>query len=149
MECIEGSVPGNVVKVGKVGKVKRGERREVDQFLREFRTPLVKLSRMVQKGEQTEDLETFVDSVLTAWSDRFPMPPQQAVSDLERTFWYVLYTLEDLPEVPQKDPFRALLLRNLSLATTSLSRGGRLPRGFFATRPDELLHEGLDEELLY
>ncbi len=73
-------------------------------------------------------------------SDAKRMP----ADNVERTFWYALYTLEELVENPVSEklnPYEAILLENLATARELLRQGNELPAGHYATRPDELALE--------
>lgn len=118
---------------------------ELDTFLEHYRAQLLgRLEGFDFKTQRTCDdnasSRRFVDQVIDAWS---LLPGSARRSPLragERAFWYALYTMEDLTELPVGgevlDPFEGLLLNELAQARCLLEARAELPHGKFASRPN-------------
>jgi len=77
--------------------------------------------------------------VLTEWHKLFDNSEIVAQNPEERTFWYALYQLEELVEmpVPQTDPYERIMMENLVEIRELLRHRRPLPEHrFMATRPD-------------
>lgn len=89
-------------------------------------------------GREAEALR-YVDSVLTEWQDRFGDVALPETDAVERTFWYALYQLEELAEVPnaRSDPHVQYMMEILTEVRELLRHKQPLPEcRFIATRPD-------------
>jgi hypothetical protein len=81
----------------------------------------------------------YVERVLTEWRELFDESNIGEPTREERTFWYALYQLEELAELPSphSDPYEELLLENLVEVRELLRNRQPLPEHrFMATRPD-------------
>jgi len=81
----------------------------------------------------------YVDRVLEEWCARFADAALPEPTAEERTFWFALYQLEELAELPAAGeplPYEDMLRENLAHARECLREGGPLPAGFMATRPN-------------
>jgi hypothetical protein len=117
---------------------------ELDRFLDCYREPLLDylggMSSLAKlRSGSRPDPRCFIDTVLDAW-ERLPRRVRLSpVRPGERTFWYALYTMEDLLEIPRTerlDPFEGMLLKNLAQARQLLESRDELPHGQFASRPN-------------
>ncbi len=115
---------------------------DVKKFLSYHRNRLLRyLDGIAPEGSEEADALKYIEEVLVEWSrltdDAKRVPPDR----VERTFWYALYSLEELVENPPSgglDPFEAVLLKDLATARELLRQGNELPAGHYATRPGEL-----------
>ena len=115
---------------------------EVKRFLCYHRARLLRyLDGMAPEGSEEPDPLTYVEEVLAEWS-RLPVDAKRVPADnVERTFWFALYSLEELVEDPPSgglDPYEAVLLEKLATVRELLRQGIELPAGHYATRPGEL-----------
>jgi len=81
----------------------------------------------------------YVDAVLTEWHELFYGSELADPSPEESTFWFTLYQLEELVELPGPhiEPYEQFLMENLVDARELLRHGKPLPEHrFMATRPD-------------
>jgi hypothetical protein len=80
----------------------------------------------------------YVDAVIAEWGDRFGTVELAEPGLEERTFWYALYQLEELAELPHPhvDPYEAILMANLAEVRELLRDRQPLPPHFMATRPN-------------
>jgi hypothetical protein len=88
---------------------------------------------------EERDALAYVDAVLTEWHELFDEAELAGPNAEERTFWYALYQLEELVELPGPhiDPYQKVLMENLVEARELLRRRQPLPEHrFMATRPD-------------
>ncbi len=86
-----------------------------------------------------DDAQAFVDQVLHDWHRLTCRRKLPAPSAAERTFWFALYQLEELAELPggYVDPYVGFATGNLASARECLREGRGLPEGLFASRPGE------------
>lgn len=110
------------------------------RFLERHRLNLLRYLDGTAPGSAEEpDVLSYVESVLTAWRERFGNSDLTDPSLEERTFWFALYQLEELVERPDPhvDPFEKVLTEHLIEARASLPQRRALPEHrFMATRPD-------------
>jgi len=88
---------------------------------------------------QEPDARSYIESVLTTWQEIFDKSVLTDPSPEERTFWFALYQLEELVELPGPhiDPFEKFLMENLAEVRELLRHRRALPEHrFMATRPD-------------
>jgi hypothetical protein len=127
---------------------------DIKSFLTAQQSKLLTHADQVVSGTANKStLLEFVYSVLDEWSDFAAGRNLQQPDRKERTFWYALYTLEEIAEFPvlaTPDPFMELITDNLVRVAVVLSNWGELPMEFFATRPGEEPDLDLewDEDLL-
>ena len=115
---------------------------DVRRFLSCHRDRLLRyLDGIAPEGSEEPDPLTYVEEVLAEWSklpdDAKRVPPDR----VERTFWFALFSLEELVEDPPSgglDPYEAILLEKLATVRELLRQGNELPAGHYATRPGEL-----------
>ncbi|MEX2126187.1 MAG: hypothetical protein WD795_20010 [Woeseia sp.] len=90
--------------------------------------------------ESAEDVDalSYVDAVLNEWHERFGTLQLAEPEWEERTFWFALYQLEELAELPghQVDPYEKILMGDLAKVRELLRNRQPLPDGFMATRPN-------------
>jgi len=117
---------------------------ELDMFFDCYREPLLEHLAGTVCGAKAPsashaDPRFFIETVLDAW-ERLPRKVRLSrVRRGERTFWYALYTMEDLLEIPSSerlDPYEGILLKNLAKARELLELRAELPDGQFASRPN-------------
>ncbi len=112
----------------------------VDKFLRGHHESLLKHLDTVTTGNfKGPVILEFVDQVLDQWADVMTGRQIKAADRVERTFWYTLYQIEEIAELPLhgiSDPYRTKQLQDLACLGQLLRKGGELPQQFFATRPD-------------
>jgi len=118
---------------------------DLDEFLQHYREELLGRlqgfeARTARLPGDNMDSRQFVDHVIETWS-KLPKKARSApLRPGERTFWYALYTMEDLTDFPAAantlDPFEGILLRELGQARRLLEARAELPQGKFASRPD-------------
>lgn len=113
---------------------------EHERFLDRHRLELLRYLDGVAPGAAEEpDAPGFVETVLTAWLERFGRAELADPTPEERTFWFALYQLEELVERPgpHVDPYEKLMMEHLIEARESLRQRRALPEHrFMATRPD-------------
>ena len=114
---------------------------DINEFIEHYRSKLLLYldAKAINSPEQPEPLE-FVEEVLDSWSKFVEGRILREPSQQERTFWFALYQFEDLVEFPtteQLDPYEGILMQNLAEVRELLRNGGRLPDGFYASRPGE------------
>lgn len=115
---------------------------DVRRFLSYHRARLLRyLDEIAPEGSEEPDALRYIEEVLVEWS-RLPDDAKRVPPDrVERTFWFALYSLEELVEDPPSgglDPYEAILLEKLATVRELLRRGNELPAGHHATRPGEL-----------
>jgi hypothetical protein len=114
---------------------------DINEFIEHYRPKLLLYldAKASKSPEQPGPLE-FVEEVLDSWSKFTEGRVLKEPSQQERAFWFALYQFEDLVESPaaeQLDPYEGILMQNLSEVRELLRNGGRLPDGFYASRPGE------------
>lgn len=114
---------------------------DINEFLEHYRPKLLLYldAKASELPEQPEPIE-FVDEVLDSWSRFAEGRVLKEPSQQERVFWFALYQFEDLVEFPvteKLDPYEGILMQNLAEVRELLRNGGRLPDGFYASRPGE------------
>jgi hypothetical protein len=85
------------------------------------------------------DAWAYIEIVLDEWHNRFSEGELPEPEPEERTFWFALYQLEELTELPSAgnpDPYETVLMKNLARVRELLRKRRPLPRDFIATRPD-------------
>lgn len=111
-----------------------------ERFLDRHRLNLLRyLDGVAPASAEKPDALSYVDSVLTTWLERFGKSELADPSPEERTFWFALYQLEELVEIPGPyvDPYEKFLMEILIEARESLRHRRALPEHrFMATRPD-------------
>lgn len=111
-----------------------------DRFIDSHRLVLLRyLDGMAPGSAEEPDAFGYVESVLTEWHKLFDNCEIVAPNPEERTFWYALYQLEELVEmpVPQIDPYERVMMENLVEIRELLRHRRPLPEHrFMATRPD-------------
>jgi len=118
---------------------------DVRRFLSYHRNRLLRyLDGIAPEGSKEPDALRYIEEVLAEWS-RLPNDGKRVPADrVERTFWYALYSLEELVANPPSgglDPYEAILLEKLATVRALLRQDKKLPAGHYATRPDELALE--------
>lgn len=122
-----------------------GERNEANtqahaRFIEHHRLVLLRyLDGMAPGSTEEPDAIGYIESVLTAWQEIFGKSELTVPSPEERTFWFALYQLEDLVELPGPhiDPYEKLMMENLVEVRELLRHRRSLPEcRFMATRPD-------------
>lgn len=81
----------------------------------------------------------YIDSVLTEWHKLFDNSELSTPTLEERSFWFALYQLEELVELPGShiDPYELVMMQNLVEVRELLRDRRPLPlHRFMATRPD-------------
>jgi hypothetical protein len=109
-----------------------------DKFLTGHRTRLLDYLGRLDATTETEAL-SFVEHVLDVWHDRFDDSQLLPATQVERSFWYTLYLLEEYMEVratAPREPMLAYMCQDLKAMRLVLKQGVDLPVGRFATRPD-------------
>jgi hypothetical protein len=111
-----------------------------ERFIEHQRLVLLRYLDGTAPGSAEElDALGYVESVLTAWQEVFGRSELTDPSPEERTFWFALYQLEELVEMPDPyiDPYEKLLMENLVEVRELLRHRQSLPEHrFIATRPD-------------
>ena len=114
--------------------------RDHEQFIDCQRLVLLRYLDGTAPGLPEEpDALDYIESVLTTWQEAFGTSQLTVPSPEERTFWFALYQLEDLVELPGShiDPYEKLLMENLVEVRELLRHRRALPEHrFMATRPD-------------
>ena len=110
------------------------------EYLERHRTCLLKYldGEVPATGDELDSLG-YVTVALDDWRERFGKLELPEPEPEERTFWFVLYQLEELTEYPavgDPEPYEAVLLQDLANARELLRKWRPLPPGLFATRPD-------------
>lgn len=95
----------------------------------------------VAAGRSMDEVDELacIENVLTEWQEVFGESELSEPSPQERTFWFGLYQLEELVELPGPniDPFEKIMLENLIKVRELLRHRQSLTgHGFMATRPD-------------
>ena len=123
-----------------IGGRNKATARDHEQFIDRHRLVLLRYLDGTALGSVEEpDALSYIESVLTAWHEAFGMSELAGPSQEERTFWFALYQLEDLVELPGShiDPYEKLLMENLVEVRELLRHRRALPEHrFMATRPD-------------
>jgi hypothetical protein len=114
---------------------------DISEFIEYYRPKLLLYldAKASKSPEQPMPIE-FVEEVLDSWSKFAEGRLLRESSQQERTFWFALSQFEDLVEFPatdQLDPYEEILMQNLAEVRELLRNGGRLPDGFYASRPGE------------
>jgi hypothetical protein len=128
--------PNNPTTVGRNDAILRDHERFIDRhrlILQRY------LDGKTPASEQEPDALGYVESVLTEWQETFANSDLSDPSAVERTFWFALYLLEELVELPGSyiDPYEKLMMTNLAEARELLRHRRSLPEHrFIATRPD-------------
>ena len=109
-------------------------------FIERHRLVLLRyLDGLAPASVEEPDAFSFIESVLTEWHEVYGRSEIAEPSQEERTFWYALYQLEELIELPGPniDPFEKFLMENLVEVRELLRHRRPLPEHrFIATRPD-------------
>lgn len=113
---------------------------DASEFFAQYRPRLLThLDATLERSDRSGPLD-FVDEVLDNWAFFTTGRQLAEPSPQERTFWFALYQLETLAEVPPSRhpaPYEGFLLGSLAEARDRLREGAALPDGFFASRPGE------------
>jgi len=114
---------------------------DVSEFFEHYRPSLLLYldAKTSKSSEQPGPLE-FVEEVIDSWYKFAEGRVLREPSLEERAFWFALYQLEGLVEFSATDqlhPYEAILMQNLAEVRELLRDGGKLPDGFYATRPGE------------
>jgi hypothetical protein len=111
-----------------------------ERFIDRHRLVLLRYLDGTAPGSSKEpDALGYVESVLTAWQEVFGKSELTDPSPEERTFWFALYQLEELVELPGPhiDAYEKLLMENLVEIRELLRHRRSIPEHrFMATRPD-------------
>ena len=127
---------------------------DIEKFMRAHHSSLLaRLDCVIAQNTADSSDVDYVQEVLDDWSTYRAGKELGEPNGKERTFWFALYELEEIGEIPagfKRDPYVDLLFRNLACITQVLRNWGELPRGFFASRPGEGENEfeeslGVDE----
>jgi len=123
-----------------IGEQNRAKIPDHEQFIDRHRPVLLRyLDGTAPASAEEADALCYVESVLTAWHELFENSELADPDPKERTFWYALYQLEELAELPSPhvDPYEQLLMENLVEVRELLRHQQPLPdHRFMATRPD-------------
>jgi len=92
-------------------------------------------------GKSGKELDALgcIERVPEEWKELFGISELAEPSPEERTFWFALYLLEDLVELPCRntDPYEKLMMENLIKARESLRHRQSIDEhDFMATRPN-------------
>jgi hypothetical protein len=111
-----------------------------ERFIDRHRPVLLRyLDGTVPASAKQPDALGYVESVLTEWHELFDESELPDPDPVERTFWYALYQLEELAEMPAPhiDPYEKLMMEYLVEVRELLRNRQPLPEHrFIATRPD-------------
>jgi hypothetical protein len=111
-----------------------------ERFIDRHRLSLLRyLDGKAPEAAEEPDALAYVESVLEAWQEAFGESHLADPSPEERTFWFALYQLEELVEMPgpHVDPYEKCLMEALIEVRELLRYGRALPEHrFMATRPD-------------
>lgn len=111
-----------------------------EQFVDRHRPLLLRyLDGKAPESAEEADALGYVDRVLDEWHELFDDSEPADAKPEERTFWYALYQLEELAELPgpHVDPFKKFMMENLVEVRELLRHRRPLPESrFLATRPD-------------
>ena len=124
------------------GERNRARTPDHEQFLARHRPVLLRYldgTAPARASAEEPDALGYVERVLTEWHELFEDAELADPDPKERTFWYALYQLEELAELPGPhiDPFEKLLMENLVEVRELLRHQQPLPdHRFMATRPD-------------
>ena len=123
------------------GGRKRGTTRDHQRFIDWHRSVLLRyLDSTAPASAEEVDALGYVESVLAEWHGLFDETELPHPGPEERTFWFALYQLEELAELPAPhiEPYEKLLMDDLVEARELLRQ--RLPppleHRFLAARPD-------------
>ena len=123
-----------------IGERSRAETPDHERFVDRHRPVLLRyLDGTAPASAEEPDALGYVESVLTEWRELFDESKIGNPTPEERTFWYALYQLEELAELPtpHSDPYEKLLMENLVEVRELLRDQQPLPEHrFMATRPD-------------
>ena len=123
-----------------IGERSRAETPDHQSFVDRHRPVLLRyLDGTAPASAEEPDALGYVESVLTEWCELFDESKMGNPTPEERTFWYALYQLEELAElpIPHSDPYEKLLMENLVEVRELLRNRQPLPEHrFMATRPD-------------
>jgi hypothetical protein len=123
-----------------IGERTRAGTPDHEGFLDRHRPVLLRyLDGTAPTSKEEPDALGYVESVLTEWHELFDGSKIGNPTAEERTFWYALYQLEELAELPSphSDPYEELLMENLVEVRELLRNRQSLPEHrFMATRPD-------------
>jgi hypothetical protein len=123
------------------GDRNRGTIRDYERFIDWHRSVLLRyLDGTAPASAEDADALGYVESVLAEWHGLFDETELPSPGPEERTFWFALYQLEELAELPAPhvEPYERLL-RDELVEARELLRQRRPPpseHGFMATRPD-------------
>lgn len=116
---------------------------ELQQFISDYRPRLLAFAEMDTRipGNGSPVLD-FVNEVLDQWSIRFSEVNLPKIDRREMTFWFCLYDIESLAEIPPNrplDPFEVHMIEQLRSVRVLLRCHQPLPRSLYATRPDGVI----------
>jgi hypothetical protein len=113
---------------------------DVRKYLEHHRFRLLRyLDGEAPASSDEPDAQAYIEIALEEWHKRFSEAELPEAEAEERTFWFALYQLEELTELPSAsnpDPYEATLMKNLARVRELLRKRRPLPREFIATRPD-------------
>ncbi len=123
-----------------IGERSQAATQDHERFIDRHRLVLLRyLDGTAPASAEEPDALGYVERVLMAWHKLFGKSELADPNPEERTFWYALYQLEELVELPGPhiDPYEKLLMENLVEVRELLRHRRPLPEHrFMATRPD-------------
>lgn len=124
--------------------------KQLDRFIEHHRKPLIRyLEYRRDIPSIGEEALKFIDQVLDDWDSKLgvrDLPPQDRH---EMTFWYSLYRLEVLAELPDDQPLMPFELMMFDVAEdclSLLSHQQALPGVYYATRPTQALSQLIQDQ---
>ncbi len=121
-------------------KRKEATDKDHDRFVECHRLMLLRyLDGKAGRSDKELDALGYIDSVLAEWQEAFSNSELTGPSPEERTFWFALYLLEDLLEIPGSniDPYEKVMMENLIEVRELLRQRQSIEeRGYMATRPN-------------